>query len=79
MSFLLDVDSFAACIRKVPLAHGRFLQNLGNLYLSVVAVTELEMWLVRSNTPVRHAQSYGAMMRQVVFLDVNVAIAHQAA
>ena len=79
MSYLLDVDSCAAVVRKVARAHTRFLQNLGAVHVSVVALTELELWLTRARTPLRYQQSYVALLQQVALLNVDQAIAYQAA
>jgi tRNA(fMet)-specific endonuclease VapC len=79
MSYLLDVDSCAAFIRKVPRVERRCLQNLGRLHVSVIAVTELEVWLCLPGTPLHFQHGYIAMLGQVKLLNVDEPIAHQAA
>ncbi len=51
MKYLLDADTCAGGVRQATLIHQRFLQNLGSLFVSVVSLTELDLWLTRPRTP----------------------------
>lgn len=79
MKYLLDVDSCAAVVRQASRVHRRFLQNVGNLFVSVVALTELDLWLTRPRTPLRYQQLFIAVMRHVAPLNVDEAVGHRAA
>lgn len=79
MSFLLHRDTCQAWVRRRRLVQNRFLHHRGSLHLSAVTVMSVELWLVHWQTPSRYLQGYGALMQQLTVLDVNEAIAHQAA
>jgi predicted nucleic acid-binding protein len=48
-------------------------------HVSVVSITGLEIWLLRSRTPLRYQQRFFQLRQAVVLLDVTEPIAHQAA
>src|SRR4051794_27014006 len=79
MSFLLDTDTCAEFIRGAQPVPARFAQHLGRLHVSVVSVTELEMWLRLHTTPLRHQQVYITTLQLVQVLSVDDPIAHRAA
>jgi tRNA(fMet)-specific endonuclease VapC len=79
MSFLIEQDTAEAWVRGVPLVRTHFPRHQGGLYLSTVTVMGLELWLLHPRTPGRHMQTYAALMQQIKLLNVDDAIAHQAA
>src|SRR4051812_48826231 len=79
MSYLLDTDTCLSAIRNSPRVTNRFSRNVGNLHVSVVSITELEMWLLRSGTPIHYGQGFFSAMRQVRLMDVTEPVAHRAA
>jgi predicted nucleic acid-binding protein len=52
-------------------------QHAGQLFLSVISITEAETWLVQQAT--RQAQAWFALERTLTLIDVNEPIAHRAA
>lgn len=79
MSFLLDTDTCISIIRNVPRVSSRFAQAAGTAHLSVVTITELEMWLLRPKTSFRHTQGCFTLLGQVSLIEVTEPIAHRAA
>jgi tRNA(fMet)-specific endonuclease VapC len=75
---LLDTDICSPYLRGVRLVWNRFLQYGGRLYVSVVTLTELELWLLRKNTPPRYLQAFLGMLRDGTVLEVDGAVAHRA-
>jgi tRNA(fMet)-specific endonuclease VapC len=79
MSYLLDTDACASIIRDVLAASNRFAQHAAASCISVVSVTELEMWLLRRRTPLRYRQKFFNLLHGVALLPVTEPIAHRAA
>jgi tRNA(fMet)-specific endonuclease VapC len=79
MSFLLPKDTFCSWLRGNRALHRWFLQNQGKLHVSVVTITEVELWLLQPNTPVRFLQTYQALWNVVTLLNVDDTIARRAA
>jgi hypothetical protein len=44
MNFLLHRDLCSAFLRSDPRVGGRFIQNVGGLYVSTITVLDLEIW-----------------------------------
>jgi tRNA(fMet)-specific endonuclease VapC len=79
MNYLLDSDTFSAATQGNSVVSRLFSQNVGNICLSVVTVTDVEMGLMQAMTPLRYTQAYFALRQQVRFLDVTEPIAHRSA
>ncbi|MCI0459768.1 MAG: type II toxin-antitoxin system VapC family toxin [Gemmataceae bacterium] len=79
MSFLVEADTCMACIRQVPLVVNRFAQYRGDISISVLSITGLELWLLRPRTPSRYLQPYHALLQQLTVLEVDEEAAHRAA
>lgn len=79
MTFLLDTDICSSIIRNVRVAINHYAQNSGSLHVSVVSITELELWLLRFRTPLSYRQTFFAFQPTVRLLDVTEPIAHRAA
>ena len=79
MSFLLHRDTCAAYLQQVRRLVNRRVQQQGNLHVSPVTVTDLEMWLVRAATPSQYLLRYRLFLQDVSILTVDDAIAHCAA
>ncbi len=77
MSFLLDTDTCSAYLKNVRAVSNRFLQH-GGLHISVVTVTQLEIWLLRRRVAKRRKQAYQAMRRMVDVLALDRMIAELA-
>lgn len=78
MSFLVDTDIASAFIRQVPIVRRRFSQHSGLIYLSAVTLAELQVWLLRKNTPAKHLQEFTILGQQTQVLDLNSAVAQKA-
>src|SRR5262249_4752688 len=57
----------------------RFVQNVGKLHVSVVTITEVEIWLLRPNTPAGLMIGYQVLWNDLLLLNVGDTIAHRAA
>src|SRR5438034_653226 len=79
MSFLLDTAACTAVIRGVQPAGSHYGQQLGGLHLSVISVTQLELWLCLPPTSWRLQQPYRTLSQQVRLLPVDAPIAQRAA
>ncbi len=79
MSFLLEMNTCRAFLKGNRLAHSRFLQYQGRLFVSAVTILEMELWLLHRNTPSRHQFVYGAMRNDLQVLVVDDGVAHVAA
>ncbi len=77
--YLLDVGTCVAATRQVGAVHLRCRQHAGNLCVSVVTVTELDLWVTRPRTPFRHQRTYLSLLQQLTLLNVDEPIAVAAA
>jgi tRNA(fMet)-specific endonuclease VapC len=78
VTFLLHRDTCAAYLQQVRRVVNRCVQQRGNLYVSPVTATDLEMWLVRAVTPSQYLFRYRIFLQDVAILTVDDAIAHRA-
>lgn len=78
MSFLLYKDVCSAQIRGVRRVTRQLAQHRGGLYVSTVTLAELSVWLLRRATPPRYSQGFAALVQNVVFLNLDDAIAYHA-
>lgn len=79
MSHLLDTDICSSIIRDVRAVKHHYGQQTGRMHLSVVSITELELWLLRSRTPLRYRQKFFNLQHALQLVDVTEPIAHRAA
>ena len=79
MSFLLNQDTVVAYLRNVRRVVRRFAQHQGSLFLSAVTLMGLELWLLRVNTPVRHAIRFRSILQLFTAANIDEPIAHRAA
>jgi predicted nucleic acid-binding protein len=79
MTILLDTDICSSIIRNVPRIMQHYAQHSGSSYLSVVSITELELWLLRFRTPLSYRQKFFNFQQTLRLLDVTEPIAHRAA
>jgi predicted nucleic acid-binding protein len=79
MSYLLDTDVCASIIRDIRAANLRFAQHTAVSRISVVSITELEMWLLNPRTPLRYRTKFFNLAQNVPLLPVTEPIAHRAA
>lgn len=79
MSILLDTDICSSIIRNVPIVMHHHARYTANLHLSVVSITELELWLLRFRTPLHYRQTFFNLQYSFLLLDVTEPIAHRAA
>lgn len=75
MSFVIDTDTCSAFIKGHRLAHGRFMQHGGRLYMSVVTLGELTLWASRIKSPPRRLAEVRDLLKTVTPLDVTVDVA----
>jgi tRNA(fMet)-specific endonuclease VapC len=79
MSWLLHRDTCAAVIRGVRRVSAHFAQQLGQIHVSALTITVLELWLTRVKTPTRYLQGYAAIFQNLKVVPVDDVIAHRAA
>jgi len=79
MTVLLDTDICSSIIRKVPHVMRHYTQHSGSSHLSVVSITELELWLLRFRTPLSYRQKFFNFQQYLHLLNVTEPIAHRAA
>jgi predicted nucleic acid-binding protein len=79
MNHLLDTDICTLIVQAADPAFLRFSQVSAPPAVSVVSITELERWLLRSGRPLHHQRPFFALLRQVSLIDVTEPIAHRAA
>ena len=79
MSYLLDTDTCSLIVRGVARVSSRYLQNLGSIYISAASVTDLEMWVLRPQSPLSYGQTCLSFLQSIAIIDVNEPIAHRAA
>lgn len=79
MSILLDTDICSSIIRNVPIVMQHYVNYTASVYLSVVSITELELWLLRSRTPFSYRQRFFALQQRLLLVDITEPIAHRAA
>jgi tRNA(fMet)-specific endonuclease VapC len=75
VSFLLDTDICSAYLKGNSKVAGRFLQYGGRLHISAVTAGELFTWVLRANAPSRRQLGLNDLLRDVVLLDVDRAVA----
>lgn len=75
MSFLIDTDICSAHLRHPSKLASRFQQYYGRLHLSVITVGELRAWAFRKGSPLSRRQDLDDLLRVVVVLEMNQAIA----
>lgn len=79
MTILLDSDICASIIRNVSRVMPHYAPHAGSSHLSVVSITELELWLLRFRTPLSYRQKFFNFQQSLRLLDVTEPIAHRAA
>src|SRR6266511_4240173 len=79
MTYLLHRDTCIGWMRGVQSVRDRVLRHPGDLYVSAATVLNLEYWLLRPATPSHWLRPYGVMLRQLVVVSVDEAVAHEAA
>jgi tRNA(fMet)-specific endonuclease VapC len=79
MSLLLHTDTCASVIRETRSMRDRFAQTTSGLHVSVVSIYGLEVWLLRSRTPLQYRQKFFNLQYSVVLLNVTEPVAHRAA
>lgn len=79
MSYLLHTDTCSSVVRDVQMVANRFAQNAGNIHISAISITGLELWLLRFRTPLRYRQKFFNFVQTVSLIDIAEPIAHRAA
>lgn len=79
MSFLLTRDTVAAHLRNMRRVVHRFTQHRGSVFLSAATLMDVELWLLRVNTPLRYAIRFQALVRLLTVAAIDEPIAHRAA
>jgi tRNA(fMet)-specific endonuclease VapC len=79
MSYLPNRDTCAGLLRGRQVVAARFAQHSGKLHASALTILSLEMWLLRRSTPGRLLNSDQTVLQQVRVVNVDDAVAHQAA
>ena len=77
MSFLVDTDLCSAYMKGNQAVWNRFLQYSGRLHVSAVTAGELFTWALRAKASPARLQSLHDLMRDLIFLPVDHAIARQ--
>lgn len=78
MSYLIDTDIISAHLRGTSIVTSRLLQYAGRLHVSVVTVSELKVWVLRKQTPLRFRQGLELLMRDLNVLPIDEAVANRA-
>lgn len=79
MSFLLDTDTCSVAIKDERRLFSRFMQYMGRLFTSRIALVELYEWALGSSKPEVRMQAIARMLGQVQVLEFNNACAMEAA
>jgi tRNA(fMet)-specific endonuclease VapC len=74
MSFLLDTDTCSAHMKGHAKVTQRFLQYMGRLHISAIALGELYTWASRASAPPSRLQKLLALLKDVDVLDVTPAV-----
>jgi tRNA(fMet)-specific endonuclease VapC len=77
LSFLLDTDTCSASMKGNNRVNNRFLQYSGRLHISTVTPGELYVWVLRANASPKRMQSLVKLLKDVLVLPVDVAVAHR--
>jgi predicted nucleic acid-binding protein len=77
MSFLLASDACLSIMRLHRRVSARYAQQMGHVHLSVVSITELALWLIRSPSPGKHTQALSALIRSGTLIEVDESIARR--
>jgi tRNA(fMet)-specific endonuclease VapC len=73
--FLIDTDICSAHLRNVAIVTQRFLQNSGQLYISVVTLGELLSWTLRAKSSAKYHQGLLDLLSDVNVLDYVQSVA----
>lgn len=57
MSFLIDTDICSAYLKGNPGVFARFMQYIGQLWVSAITVGELYTWALKKNAPAKRLDS----------------------
>lgn len=79
MSFLLHTDTCSSVVRNVRNVANRFAQNVGNVHVSAISLTGLELWLLRFRTPLHYRQKFFNIIAMTKLINLDEPIAHRAA
>src|ERR1700687_1499438 len=78
MSFLLDTDTCSFHLKRPSGLIHRFVQHSGGLYLSTIALAELDAWVYRRANPPMLLQAMAKdLLRDVTVLDFDASCAEQ--
>jgi predicted nucleic acid-binding protein len=76
MSFLLDTDTRSAYFKRDRRVEGRFLQNGGQLHVSVITVGELFSGVLSTRASSRLLPGLLAMLKDTTILDATYDVAY---
>lgn len=75
MSYLLDTDICSAHTRNERLLFARFMQHVGQLFVSTITVGELQTWANRLNASARRKRVIEQLLSDVTILEVDEEVA----